>query len=226
MREIKRTLAITNCKSTTTADFDQKTLTAYKLSAIIYLSEELVEDSVIDVVRLIVELFAEEIGAQEEQAFIQGSGTGRPTGLANCAISNVACAGNLDFDDIINLIYLLPSKYRKNASFLINNTNERELRKLKDSNNRYIWLDNVVPGQPSTIYGYPVHSSSWVGEDEIYFADFRRLYWIGERKSFVVTISNTAGTAWEKDQIGVRVTSRVAGNCVLENAGRVLDGIP
>jgi len=58
------------------------------------------------------------------------------------------------FDDIINLIYLLPSKYRANAKFLVHNSNIREMRKLKDSQNRYLWNEAVAPGQPATFYGY------------------------------------------------------------------------
>ncbi|MHA1225137.1 MAG: phage major capsid protein [Candidatus Hodarchaeales archaeon] len=214
-------------KSTTTADFSEKTLTAYKVAAILYASEELVEDcDTFDVVRLIISLFAEAIRDEEDKVITAGSGTGQPTGLTNCSIGSVACSGNLDFDDIINLIYLLPSKYRANAKFLVHNTNIKELRKIKDSQNRYIWQEAVAPGQPATIYGYPVIENNWLPESEIYFGDYKRGYWLGDRKRMTVTISREAGDAWEKDQVGIRVVERIAGNCVLENAIRKLTGIP
>ena len=41
-----------------------------------------------------------------------------------------------------------------------------------------------------------------------------------------VKISDTAGTAWEYDQIGIRIVERIGGNCVLENAMRKLISIP
>ncbi len=214
-------------KSTTTADFDEKTLTAYKVAAILYASDELVEDcDTFDVVQLIIGLFAEALRDEEERVITQGSGTGQPTGLTNCTIAGVACSGNLDFDDIINLIYLLPTKYRVKAKFLVNNVNVRELRKAKDSQNRYIWQDAVAAGQPATIYGYPVIENNYVPETEIYFGDFKRGYWLGDRKKMTVTVSREAGTAWERDQVGIRVVERIAGNCVLENAIRKLTGIP
>jgi len=103
---------------------------------------------------MIISLFSERLAEEEDKVITQGTGTGQPTGLTYCNITNVACSGNLSFDDIINLIYALPSKYRRNAKFLVNNANIRELRKLQDGSARYLWQDAVAPGQPGTIYGY------------------------------------------------------------------------
>lgn len=84
-------------KSTTTASFESKTLTAHKVAAILYASEELVEDcDTFDVVRLIIELFAERIAEEEDKVITSGSGTGQPTGLTNCTLTSVTCSGNLD----------------------------------------------------------------------------------------------------------------------------------
>ena len=99
------------------------------------------------------------------------------------------------------------------------------MRLVKDSQNRYIWQDSVVPGQPSTIYGYPVIENNWLPETEMYFGDFKMGYWLGDRKKMTVTVSNIGGDAWSKDQIGIRVVERIAGNCVLEAAMRKLTGI-
>jgi len=192
-----------------------------------YASEELVEDcDTLDVVQMVIRLFAEAIANEEERVITAGTGVGQPTGLTNCTITSVTCSGNLDFDDIIDLIYNLPAKYRRNASFLCHNTNIRELRKIKDSQNRYIWMDSPVPRQPATIHGYPVHENNWLPESEIYFGDFKMGYWLGDRKRLTVTVSREAGNAWEKDQVGIRVVSRIAGNCVLEAAMRKLTSIP
>jgi len=214
-------------KSTTTADFSEVTLTAYKVAAIMYASEELVEDATdFDVVQLIINLFAEAIAEEEDRVITAGTGSGQPTGLTQCNIASVTCSGNLDFDDIINLVYALPVKYRRNAVFLAHNTNIRELRKVKDSNNRYIWMESVAPGEPDTILGYPIYENNYLPESEIYFGNFKLGYWLGDRKKITVTVSNIAGEAWEKDQIGIRIVERIAGNCVLENAMRKLTSIP
>lgn len=213
-------------KSTTTASFDQKTLTSYKMASILYCSDELVDDSSLDIVKLVIDLFAEAIAEEEDKVITAGSGVGRPTGLTNCTIASVACSGNLDFDDIINLIYLLPSKYRRNAKFLANDNNIREMRKIKDSQNRYIWQDAVAPGQPATFHGYPVIENNNVPESEIYFGDYKMTYWYGIRHDMRVKVSDVAGNAFERDQTAVRIVHRAAGNCVLENACRKLISIP
>jgi len=214
-------------KSTTTADFSQKTLTAHKMASIMYASEELVEDcDTLDVVQMIIDLFADAMSVEEQRVITAGSGAGQPTGLTNCNITAVTCVGNLGFDDIINLIYDLPSQYRRNAKFLINNINIKELRKLKDSDNRYIWQEPVSAGQPATLHGYPVIENNWVPEAEIYFGDFKMGYWLGDRKRMTVTVSKEAGQAWDNDQIGIRVVERIAGTCVLEAAMRKLISIP
>jgi len=214
-------------KTTSTADFEEKTLTAYKIAAILYASEELVEDAYdFDVVQLIIGLFSEAIAEEEDKVITAGTGTGQPTGLTSCTISGVTCSGNLDFDNIINLVYSLPSKYRKSAVFLAHNNNIRELRKVKDSQNRYIWLESVIPNEPATILGYPIYENNNLPESSIYFGDFKRGYWLGDRRKITVKVSDIAGSAWEKDQIGIRVVERIAGNCVLEAAIRVLSSIP
>lgn len=128
----------------------------------------MIEDSLpeIDVVRFIIGLFSEALREEEDKVITAGTGTGQPTGLTTCTITNVTCSGNLDFDDIINLIYALPAKYRRNATFLVNNVNIREMRKIKDGNSRYIWNDPVAPAQPATVYGYPVIENNWLPESK------------------------------------------------------------
>lgn len=177
-------------------------------------------------VKLIIDLFAERIAEEEDKVITQGSGTGQPTGLTNCTITNVTCSGNLSFDNIINLIYALPSKYRVRAKFLVHNANIRELRKLKDSQNRYLWQESPAAGQPATIYGYPVIENNWLPESEIYFGDYKAGYWLGDRKRMTVKVTDVGGQAWDNDEIGIRVVERLAGNCVLENAIRCLNSIP
>ncbi len=214
-------------KTTTSAEFNQKTLTAYKVAAILYASEELVEDaSDWNIVQLIIGLFSEALRQEEDKVLTIGSGSGQPTGIANCSLSSVTCSGNLDFDNIINLVYSLPAKYRRNAVFLANNDNIRELRKVKDNNGRYIWQEPISQGGASTILGYPVYENNWVSDSEIYFGDLKLAYWMGDRRSITVTVSNEAGSAWEHDQVGIRVVERIGGTCVLEAALRKLVSIP
>lgn len=213
--------------STTTAQFSQSTLTAKKMSGIMYLSSELQEDANIDVSKLIIKLFAERIADEEDRVITAGNGTTQPQGFQTAGtISTISCSGNLTFDDIIDLIYGLPAKYEKKAKFYIHRNNIKELRKLKDAQNRYLWMDNVVPNQPATFYGRPIVECNYLPESEIYYGDLRMGYWLGDKKRIQVKVSTDTSEAFLKDQIAIRVTERIGGNLVLPSAMRCLNNIP
>lgn len=218
-------------KTTTTATFGQPTLTARKAAAIIYASDELIADSTeIDVVRTIIDLFSEAVGEEEDRVILRGNGTTEPTGIvtarAAATIGSQAVAGNLSFDDIINLIYGLKTKYRKGASFLVHPNNVRELRKLKDSNNRYLYQDPATPEGYPTLYGYPVYEFYDMPESEIEFGNWKLCYWLGDRQKMTVKISQDTTQAFTKDETAIRVVIRLAGNVVLGEAAYAITSIP
>lgn len=217
-------------KTTTTANFGQSTLTAYKAAAIIYASDELIEDSNdIDVVRLIIDLFAEAIGIEENRVILAGNGTTQPMGIfttASNSIGTIACSGNLDFDDLTDLVYALKSMYRPGASFLVNPENVKELRKLKDSQGRYIWEPAATAGTPDRILGYPVYEFYDADVTKIAFGNWKLAYWLGDRKQMTVKVSNDTETAFTKDQTAIRVVFRIGGIVALPDAAKVLTSIP
>jgi len=214
-------------KTTTTMDFRQPTITAYKMASIIYLTDELIEDSAFDLVNVLISRFAERIATEEDKVIINGAGTTQPVGIfVNASVASRSCSGNLDFDDIIDLIYDLPVKYRSGAKFLVNSENVRELRKLKDEQGRYLWQDPVSAGQPATIQGYPVVETYWAPVGQIAFGDFKTAYWLGDRKRMTVKISNDTETTFTQDKTAIRIVERIGGDVIVPNAVRKLIAIP
>lgn len=215
-------------KSTTTAHFGQVTLTVKKMAAILYASDELIDDSTeVDIVNFIVGLFSEAIGEEEDRVIWRGNGTTEPTGIAgHASIGTVACAGNLDFDNLMNLIYALPQKYHANAKIYAHRNNILELRKLKSTDGNYYWANPVSAGAPATFMGYPVMEVNELSEASIYFGDLKKGYWLGDRQRMTVKVSQDTETAFTKDQTAIRVVSRIAGNVVLGQAVRGLVTIP
>jgi HK97 family phage major capsid protein len=215
-------------KSTTTAHFNEATLTVKKMAAIMYISDELVEDSTsIDIVQFIVKLFSEAIGTEEDRVITAGNGTTEPTGY------NVAsgpgtrtCSGNLSFDNLTDLEYDLPAKYHRNAKWYMHRNNIRECRKLKDSQNRPLWADPVSASLSPTLHGYPVIEDNNLPESTIVFGDLKQAYWLGDRKSLTVKVTQDTETAFVHDQTAVRVVSRIAGNVVNPFAIKKLVSIP
>ena len=218
-------------KATTTVHFDQETLTARKIAAILYSSDELIEDSTeLDVVKIVIDLFADSLRDAEDRVICQGNGTTQPTGLLTAitagTITARACAGNLDYDDIIDLIYDLKQVYRRNGKFLVATANMRELRKLKDNDGRYLWEPSQKAGQPDRLAGYEIIEQDYISEAVITFGDYKLGYWLGDRKKMSVKISNDTETAFTKDQTAIRVVQRIAGNVVLGEAIKALNAIP
>jgi HK97 family phage major capsid protein len=218
-------------KSTTTAAFGQATLTAKKAAAILYASDELIEDSdQIDVVRLIIDLFAEAIGEEEDRVILRGNGTTEPTGLSTAVtastIPSVTCNGNLSFDNVLAVIYGLKAKYRSGSSFIVHPTNVLELRKLKDSQGRYMWQDPSTPEGYPSLYSYPVYEKYDMPESAIYFGNWKLAYWLGDRKRMTVKISTDVTQAFTTDATAIRVVVRLGGNVVLGEAARALVSIP
>lgn len=214
--------------STTTADFGTKQLTAYRMNSILFLSRELAEDATeIGVVDLIISQFADAVGNEEDKVILQGTGSGQPTGISTSGGHAVSCAGsNLSFDTVIDAYYALPQQYRNAAVWLINGTNVKELRKLKDSNGRYLWQDAVTADALPTLNGRPVYENAWVPEATIYFADLKRAYYLGDRQQMTVETTTQGAGTWEKHQVGIKVVERIAGVTVLADAVGGITNIP
>lgn len=164
------------------------TLGAHKLTSIIKVSEELLNDSVFNLERYIAQEFARRMASAEEAAFIKGNGTGKPTGILQSAETGVtsASATAITADEVIDLYHSLRTPYRKNAVFLANDSTIKALRKLKDSNGQYLWQPSLQAGTPDTILNRPVHTSSympeiWTGNKVMMFGDLK-YYWIADRQ--------------------------------------------
>lgn len=212
-------------KSTTSAHFGTDTLTARKVAAILYSSDELIEDSdIFDVVQLIISLFGEEIGQEEEKVIWSGNNTTQPEGIdAAGTVASIAAVGQ-DFDDLVRLQYALPRRYRANATFVMNSEDAQEISLLKDSNGQYLWRPSREAGSPDQLLGKPVVICDHVPLGKIYYGDFKRAYFLGDRKRMTVKVSQETETAFTKDQTAIRVVARIGGALVLPAALRVLTG--
>ena len=99
--------------------FGQKQIDAFKLTDLIRVSQELLQDSAFDLESYIAGEFARAFGIAEEEAFCVGTGTNQPTGIftANGGEVGVTAAATnaITADELISLVYALMSPYRRNA---------------------------------------------------------------------------------------------------------------
>lgn len=204
------------------ATFDQKILDAYKLHVAIKVTEELLYDSAFPLENYIINEFGKALGNAEEDAFLNGDGNGKPTGIFD-ATHGGHVAGTLSAalksDDLFDLIYGLKRPYRKNASFIMNDATLAQIRKLKDNNGAYIWQPSYQAGEPDRVLGYQVHTSAYAPTDAISFGDYK-YYNIGDRgtRSFKQLNELFAGNG----MIGMVAKERVDGKLVLPEAVQIL----
>ena len=210
------------------ATFDQKNLDAHKLHVAIKVTEELLYDNAFNLENYIITQFGKAIGNAEEDAFLNGTGTGQPTGLFHATKGGsyaVQLANTtIKTDNILTLIYALKRPYRKNASFIMNDATLAELRKLKDNNQAYIWQPSYQAGEPDRLCGYEVHTSPYcptlaAGKPAIAFGDYS-YYNIGDRgtRSLQQLRELFAGNG----MIGYVMKERVDGLLILPEAVQIL----
>lgn len=208
--------------------FGQKEIDAYKLTDLIRISVELLQDAAFPLEEYIANEFARAFGIAEEQAFCVGTGSGQPTGIftANGGTVGVTAAANnaITADELINLVYALKAPYRRNAKFLMNDATISAIRKLKDGNGVYLWQPSLQAGEPDKLLGYDLYTSPYaptmaVGAFTVAFGDFKN-YWIGDRAGRTVQRLNELYAT--NGQIGYVATERVDGKVILPEGIQLL----
>ena len=204
------------------ATFDQIYLDAYKLHVAIKVTEELLYDNAFGLENYIITQFGKALANAEEDAFLNGSGTGKPTGIfaANGGGQIAATlTAAIKSDDLIDLVYGLKRPYRKNASFIMNDATLASIRKLKDNNGAYIWQPSYKEGEPDRVLGYAVHTSAFAPTNAIAFGDYS-YYNIGDRgsRSFAELRELFAGNG----MVGYVAKERVDGKLILPEAVKIL----
>ena len=207
------------------ATFDQKLLDAHKLHVAIKITEELLADNAFQLEDYIIAQFGKAIANAEEDAFLNGNGEGKPTGLfADAQVGVTIGTVEIEADDVIDLIYKLKRPYRKKASFITNDSTLAVLRKLKDENGNYLWQPSLQNGEPDRILGYAIRTSQFApklaaGKAALAFGDFS-YYNIGDRgqRTLQVLKELFAGNG----MVGYVMKERVDGLLVLPEAVQLL----
>lgn len=204
-------------------------------------SYRLLDDALFNVEAWYSQKVAETFADYEEEAFLTGDGTNKPKGLLD--YDYVATAdGSRDFgkfqqitsttltaDAIIDLYYSLRQVYRgNNTAWLMNPATIQALRKLKDGNQNYIWIDNIANGMVGTLLGRPVYESRFMptfttaGNKAILFGDFKKAYTIfdlhGLRIVRDVYTDKTSVQFYTSKRVGNMVQDSCAIKCLAKGA--------
>lgn len=204
------------------ATFDQIVLDAHKLHVAIKVTEELLYDNAFNLDGYIIDQFGKAIGNAEEDAFLNGNGTGKPTGIfaaTGGGHTEATLTAAVKSDDVLDLVYALKRPYRKSAAFILNDATLAALRKLKDNNNSYIWQPSYQAGEPDMLLGYKVYTSAYAPSDGVAFGDYS-YYNIGDRG--VRSLQELRELFAGNGMIGYVAKERVDGKLVLPEAVQIL----
>ena len=208
--------------------FDQVSLDAHKLHVGIKVTEELLYDAAFNLEKYITEEFTKALANAEEDAFLNGDGVNKPTGIFDSKkggeLGATTKAQTITADELMDLVYSLDRPYRKRAAFILNDATVAQIRKLKDVNGAYIWQPSLKSGEPDRLLGYPAYTSAFApkaekGKFAIAFGDFS-YYKIGDRghRSFQDLKELFAGNG----MVGFLGKERVDGILVLREAVKLL----
>ena len=206
--------------------FAQVNIDAHKVGTIIKVSEELLNDSAFNLESYFAQEFGRRIGTKEEEAFINGNGSSKPTGILASAEVGVTTASDkaITADELIDLFYSLKGVYRRNAVWVLNDTTVKAIRKLKDNNGQYIWQPALKDSDHDTLLGRPILTTGAMPEiaadaKPVIFGDLS-YYWIGDRQG--VTFKRLNERYADMGQVGFLASKRVDGKLVLPEAIKVL----
>ncbi len=223
--------------------FGQVTLDPEIWSAIVPLSIKLLRQTAFDLFGFLARDLGRAAGKEADMAFINGDGNGQPLGILYAAENDPdmgiireqvsSAEGTLTADELIDIFYALEQEYQENAVWLMNQHTARLVRKLKDSNGRYLWDfagDNsgITRGTPGQLLGRPVIVTNNMPHDtengdSLIFGDFS-YYYIAQNGQFEVS-RDGGGEFFRKNQVGVKGLQLLDGAPAYGAAFAVLHGI-
>ncbi|RUW26942.1 phage major capsid protein [Mesorhizobium sp. M4B.F.Ca.ET.013.02.1.1] len=194
---------------TDTPDLGKLRIPAREVYANPKVTQNLLDDSSIDIGAWLVDKMSTKFRRLETTAFYSGDGLKRPRGFLTYATAATSDAtrpwGTLQYvptghasafitpttsaspaDCLVDLLSSLKAEYRTNAWWQMNKATAGTVRKFKDGEGRFIWQDSLQQGLPPMLLGYPVALAEdmedvGAGAYPIAFGDWRSGYTIVDR---------------------------------------------
>jgi HK97 family phage major capsid protein len=140
--------------------FGQVVLQAYKYSSkMIRVSVELLQDSAFNLAELLGRMLGERIGRITNDHFTTGTGSSQPNGLVTASgLGKTGATGQtatVIYDDLVDLQHSVDPAYRANARWMFHDLTLAAIKKLKDLDERPLWVPGLAVREPDRILGDP-----------------------------------------------------------------------
>ncbi|WP_312274876.1 phage major capsid protein [Pseudescherichia sp.] len=209
--------------------FGGATLGAKKLSSkIIRVSNELLQDSGVDIEAFLAGRIATRIGRGEARLIVQGTGTGTPLQPKGLAVSvtgtkATASASAFTWKELNALKHAVDPAYRNGPKvrFAFNDATLQLIEEMEDGQGRPLWLPNIIGGAAATVLQVPYVIDQAIpdiaaGKKFAYFGDFNRFI---IRRVAYMTLKRLVERYAEYDQTAFLAFHRF--DCVLEDTGAI-----
>jgi len=210
-------------------DFGMGTLGAQKLSSkVIRVSNELLNDTGIDMETFLAGRVGSRIGRTEARLLVLGTGAGNPTqpkGLAASAAvgKQTAAAGTFNWKEVNALIHSVDPAYRNAPQFRLafNDATLEALEEMEDGNGRPLWIPGLDASAPARLlkYQYVIDQaipSIAAGAKFVYAGDFAQFV---IRRVRYMALKRLVERYAEFDQTGFLAFHRFG--CVLQDSAAV-----
>jgi HK97 family phage major capsid protein len=179
--------------------FGEISLGAFTYSSkLLKVSNELLQDSGVNLEQFLGESLGERIGRAQSAHFMTGSGSGEPQGVITAASTTSAgSATAIAASDLVNLVRDVDPAYLDNSdsvAFVMHKSIWAAIRKLADSQGRFL-VGDLGGGAPPQLLGYPVYLTNDMDstiastKKSVLFGNFKH-YAIRDVNSLVVSQSS------------------------------------
>lgn len=219
--------------------FNSFVLDAYKYGELVIVANEVIQDTVIDIVDFVTGDIARALGRVIDTDLVVGSGSGAPNGImtAVTGAGTIATGGSLidpTYEKLVDLVYSVNDEYRNDpsCSWLMKDATAGVLRKLRDGAGgtvgAVLWdpslTHGIQGGQPDRLLGFPVYTDPNVAalasnSKSILFGALNAYY---VRTVGNITVERDDSRYFDTDQVAFRAKWRVDGELADATAVNIL----
>ena len=194
------------------------TLGAYKYSFLVQLSNELLEDSGVDILGFMADQVGNALGYAVGSALTVGTGTDMPKGIvaASSVGGTAGTATAFTADNLIDLLYSLDGAARNlpGVGWMMNGKSVGAVRKLKDTAGNYVFQPSLAMDSPDMLLGKPIYENPSMVD----VATTTKSVIVGHLPSYYVRtvgglrLDRSDDFAFSSNLVTFRATFRVDGN--------------
>ncbi|MEU2546250.1 phage major capsid protein [Streptomyces roseolus] len=190
-------------------------LQAKKIGEVQWASVEVLEDSAVDQRRVIADNLLRDASLKFDQDAFTGSGVNPIKGVLSQGVSTTLGAGKVavTYDDLADAVARIEATNGTPSVVWASVDMAASLRKEKAAGSGVYQGGSPTDAPASTAWGLPILPSAFLPAKTVIVADASRIV-VGVRRNATVRISEDA--RFDKDQVGFKLTMRMAGVSVAE----------